>query len=173
MEHNELMHYGVLGMKWGVHKDRKHSKRHKYSDKEISEYRKRKIANAPTKSESPRGANKGWYKNAPKSTLIREMRRDEKQKEIIEKYNTWNNVQRKADNEWKKTKKVRQKLGDTPLKRVINALKGSSKEAKAYIEQYDKYEYIQNKADELLSDDVRKYKKQLERKAKIERWING
>lgn len=67
----DLMHYGVLGMKWGVRKDRR------YTDKEISEYRKRKIAEAPTKSESPRGANKGWYKNAPKSVLIREMRREE------------------------------------------------------------------------------------------------
>ena len=68
---NELMHYGVPGMKWGVRKDRR------YTDKEISEYRKRKIAEAPTKSESPRGANKGWYKNAPKSVLIRQMQREE------------------------------------------------------------------------------------------------
>lgn len=68
---NELYHHGIKGMKWGVRKDRR------YTDKEISEYRKRKIAEAPTKSESPRGANKGWYKNAPKSTLIREMRREE------------------------------------------------------------------------------------------------
>ena len=69
MNNDKLIHYGVKGMRWGVRK--------KYSDKEISEYRKRKIAEAPTKSESPRGANKGWYKNAPKSTLIREMRREE------------------------------------------------------------------------------------------------
>lgn len=69
MNNDKLIHYGIKGMRWGVRK--------KYSDKEISEYRKKKIAEAPTKSESPRGANKGWYKNAPKSTLIREMRREE------------------------------------------------------------------------------------------------
>ncbi len=71
MECSYLYHHGVKGMKWEVRKDRR------YTDKEISEYRKRKIAEAPTKSESPRGANKGWYKNAPKSVLIREMRREE------------------------------------------------------------------------------------------------
>lgn len=39
------------------------------SDKELQEFRKQKIASAPTKAESPRGANKGWWKNAPKSTI--------------------------------------------------------------------------------------------------------
>ena len=69
---DELYHYGVLGMKWGKRKNT-------YSDKEISDYRKKKIAEAPTKAESPRGANKGWYKNAPKSTLRREMQRETKE----------------------------------------------------------------------------------------------
>ena len=55
-DYNELYHHGVKGMKWGVRKKT-------YSDKEVSDYRKRKIAEAPLKSESPRGANKGWYKN--------------------------------------------------------------------------------------------------------------
>lgn len=67
----ELYHYGVKGMKWGV-------RNKTYSDAEISAYRKRKVSEAPTKAESPRGANKGWYKNAPKSTLVREMRTIEK-----------------------------------------------------------------------------------------------
>lgn len=70
-DYNELYHHGVKGMKWGVRKKT-------YSDKEVSDYRKRKIAEAPLKSESPRGANKGWYKNAPKSTLVRQMRTEEK-----------------------------------------------------------------------------------------------
>ena len=67
---NELYHYGIPGMKWGVRKKT-------YSNSEISNYRKKKIAEAPTKEESPRGANKGWYKNAPKTTIVREMKREE------------------------------------------------------------------------------------------------
>ena len=70
---NELYHHGVLGMKWGVHRAPKRT----YSGKEISDYRKRKMSEAPSKAESPRGANKGWYKNAPKSTLIRQMRQED------------------------------------------------------------------------------------------------
>ena len=49
------------------------------SDKELQEFRKQKIASAPTKAESPRGANKGWWKNAPKSTIKKYYEKEHKQ----------------------------------------------------------------------------------------------
>lgn len=85
---NELYHYGIPGMKWGVRKKT-------YSNSEISNYRKKKIAEAPTKEESSRGANKGWYKNAPKTTIVREMKREEVS--MLKSEAKLNKVGKKAD----------------------------------------------------------------------------
>lgn len=71
---DELCHVGIFGMKLGANRVSKRT----YSDKEISDYCKRKMSEAPSKVESPSGANKGWYKNAPKATLIRRMRQEDK-----------------------------------------------------------------------------------------------
>lgn len=49
------------------------------SDKELQEFRKQKIASAPTKAESPRGTNKGWWKNAPKFTIKKYYEKENKQ----------------------------------------------------------------------------------------------
>ena len=109
-DYNELYHHGVKGMKWGVRKKT-------YSDKEISDYRKRKIAESPSKSESPRGANKGWYKNAPKSTIVRQMRTEEKM--LIKNEKALN----KIGSGKKKAKKAIQKLGSKTIKSSAHAIK--------------------------------------------------
>lgn len=130
----ELMHYGVLGMKWGVRKDRR------YTDKEISEYRKRKIAEAPTKSESPRGANKGWYKNAPKSVLIREMRREESEASKMNK---------KAKKRISKQYAKEQAKGDEDLKKSYDRM---------YVDAYNKA------ADKMNGGGIDRYNRAQEKK---------
>jgi len=62
-----LQHYGALGMK------KRHTK--KISDKELSNYRKSLMANAPRKSgRYDSRATKGYYRNMPKASLTRHYR---------------------------------------------------------------------------------------------------
>lgn len=55
------------------------------SNKELSAYRKRMIEEAPTKAQSPRGANKGWWKNAPEAIVLKYYKKDQKNNKMSKK----------------------------------------------------------------------------------------
>ena len=96
MDNEVLEHHGILGQKWGVQNGLPYpiedSKKNQVSDKELTEYRKKKIAEAPSKKDSPRGTNKGWWRNAPKNILkkyyLEEKKNEAESKDTILKKGT-------------------------------------------------------------------------------------
>ena len=137
-----LEHHGIPGMRWGVRRFQnkdgsltsKGKKRYStvVSDKELSEYRKRKIAEAPSKTQSPRGANKGWYKNAPKSVLKRQYLAEQRKSE--NKLNSVGDV-------------IKQKLSDPKTKKAIKAGAIALGTAAALYGGYKLSKHISNKID--------------------------
>ena len=90
---DELYLYGIPGMKWGQRRAQKKT----YSDKELSDFRKRKILEA--KNSGVKGArvgSAGWWKNAPKSTIARAYKEEQK---AIKKNNT-------SNKKWSTKKKI-------------------------------------------------------------------
>ena len=82
---NELYHHGVKGMKWGIRK-----KREPATDKQLSDYRKKKIAESKPASAYPKAtraqySTKGYWKNMSKADLRRHYDKERRETERVER----------------------------------------------------------------------------------------
>lgn len=87
-------------------------------------------------------------------------------KKRVENYNTWKSAQSKADSQLKKANAAFTALGNTKLKRVVNASKTNTKEGRTYTKEWEKYADLQVKANKAYTSDVRKIHNEIKRNSK-------
>lgn len=138
-KNNELMHYGVLGMKWGHHKakvvtsSKKNSKKKSNTDikKSVKEY-SRKYDNAEKASNI---ADKKWHevdkmyislgKNKVERIFNAAHNKTDAAKRYNKAYDEASNMSDKADELWRDAKNSYKKTGRNKIERVINNAKYS------------------------------------------------
>lgn len=175
---DELLHYGVPGMKWGHRKarpmsdldrarsnykaankeySRSYNKAHSYSARRpISQFINKKAkaesdrrwADAAGKAQKVNAA-KNAYKKAKKSAVAN----------YDKKFKDADKAQNVADKKWDSVQAQYKSLGKTKITRMLNAARGKSDAAKQYNKSYDSWEKSQNKADKKWSEAKKEYAK--------------
>lgn len=173
---DELKHYGVKGMKWGVRRARSHD----YSSRVVRGHsgpgiyltRKRQLEGDKRDLER---LNKGGhlstgltkkrqaaYDARDRKALEKRIAKNEKYyadkeakknatkkavKEYSKQYDKAFSMDDAVSAEWKKANDLYIKTGKNRISRIINNIKGSSAEVKAYSKQYDKASSMEDKMD--------------------------
>lgn len=129
MTENELIHYGVKGMKWGVRR---------YQNKNGS------LTSAGRKRNTVKEEKEKKIKSAVQK--------------YNKKFDDWNETQELADTKWSKVSEQYTALGKNAITRMLNASKNRSSAAKQYSKAYDDWNKTQELADQKWTETRAAYK---------------
>ena len=169
MNNNELIHYGVKGMKWGHHKANPYvtsmqnaRSRYKNNKKQInSAYTKAgeaydratkggKISNKKADRALDAAADK-WASDRKSAKAAYKQDKINIKKQAVSDYNKkFNSAERAsniADKKWNEVDAKYTALGKNKVERMLNAAKGKSKEAKDYNKAYEEASNMSDIAD--------------------------
>lgn len=202
MEQNneELMHYGIPGMKWGkgrktvplINKNLRKQNRMSAGERKVAETKaaykaaKKQYSKDFNKSSTLYGAwgpgNKQRHNKTYESAVAanKAEKAYKKAKIDLKKSNVRaykesdkkaNKLYSAGDKEMAKAKELYKKTGKNAVSRVINNIKGKSDAVKAYSKQFDKADKIYNKADNEWMKSQELYKKT--GKTRLTRYLNN
>ena len=168
MNENELYHFGVKGMKWGVRRNRssfvstsgpKRLPGTYASDGNGWTAKAKRLPGAIVKkdgydkSRTPLGVASLTSKTSGKSKQKAAANTPEAKaalkrsvKEYGKQMDKANSLTEKANSEWATAQEMYKKTGKNAVSRVLNNIKGKSAEVKAYKRQYDKASGLSDRA---------------------------
>lgn len=181
MSQNELMHYGVPGMRWGHRKANPYTtsmqnakQRYKSNRKNIdaaytragAAYDKATKGGRVTSKKADRALDAAADKWAADRKAAKTAYKQEKtniKKQAVSAYEKKFNAAEKASNiadkKWNEVDKRYTELGKNKVERIINAARNKTDAAKAYNKEYDKASRMSDNADDLWEEAKKSYKK--------------